>query len=897
MTGRPGREHDAPAGDPVAADVDAEIQFHLDMRIDALVHEGMPLDAARARAMQEFGDLEDTSREMRRAGRRTVEIRRRRDYMGDLRDDIVHALRRLVAAPAFTLTALLTLALGIGANAAILSVVNGVVLRPLPFPDADRLYAVYSANRTAGNLEATVSPVDVDDWRARRRGIEDIGGFWYAEGSSGVDMTGRGVPRRLSSVFFTPGFFGTLGVAPAAGRLPRGDEMVRGGHDTVVLLTFGFWMREFGGDPRIVGSTLTLNNRPMDVIGVLPRSMNYPVGTADVFIPYSTIPDSSIPRLRQVRILDVVARAKAGVTEDAVRAEMGAITMALAAEYKDNANWDGATVRPLADVIVGPARSSLLVLFGAVSLVLLMACVNVAALQLARAMGQTREMAVRLALGARRSRILRQLLTESLVLSLAGGALGLGVARYGLAALLALSAGQLPRADEITLDGTVVLFTLALAIATGILSGILPAWRASDARGTLALREGGRSVAGHGHRQWRRALIVAEVAVSMMLVVGAGLMARSFLALSSVDLGFRPDHLLAVQFTMDPDRFGPRDTDAPPTAGSPYALAYQDIIERVGAIPGVLSAAAVKDAPFRGNGERNGFTIPGRPLGPNDDQPTATAIHVSEGYFATIGATLVEGREFTSRDRGGAPLVVVVNEAFARQYFPGQRTAGQRLQMGRDTPVEIVGVVNDIRQVAVSEPARPTIYLHNLQNSRVKTTIVARTAGDPLPLTEAVQQAVWSVDPLQPITAVFTFDDAVSRALSQPRLLTVLLGGFGLVGLLLGAIGVYGLLAAAVSEQRREFGVRLALGASPGQVLAAVVRHGVGVTLAGVVIGLAGAVGLTRFMGAVLYGVEPVDPLTFGSMALVLVVVAALASWLPARRAASLDPAETLRAD
>ncbi|MDH4064837.1 MAG: ABC transporter permease, partial [Acidobacteriota bacterium] len=670
MTGRPGREDNEPAPDPVGADVDAEIRFHLEMRIDALVREGTPPDAARAQAMQEFGDLEDARREMRRAGRRTADIRRRRDDMGNLRDDIVYALRRLVATPAFTLTALLTLALGIGANAAIFSVVNGVVLRPLPFPNADRLYAVYSANRTAGNLEATVSPVDVDDWRARRQGIEDIGGFWYAEGTSGVDLSGRGTPRRLASVFFTPGFLTALGVAPAAGRLPREDEMVRGGHDTVVLLTYGFWSREFGGDPRIVGSTLTLNDRPMDVIGVLPRSMNYPVGTADVFVPYSTIPDSSIPRLRQVRILSVVARAKAGVTEDAVRAEMGTIAKALAAEYQDNANWDGATVRPLADVIAGPVRRSLFVLFGAVGLVLLMACVNVAALQLARAMGRSREMAVRLALGARRSRILRQLLTESLILALAGGALGLAVARVGLNALLALSAGQLPRADEVTLDGTVVLFTLSLAVATGILFGILPAWRASDGRGTMALHEGGRSVAGQGHRQWRRALIVAEVAVSMMLVVGAGLMTRSFLALSKVELGFRPDHLLAVQFTMDPDRFGPGEPGPTPATTSPYALAYQNIIERVRAIPGVLSAAAVKDAPFRGNGERNGFVIPGRPLGPNDEPPTATAIHVSEGYFATIGATLVEGREFTSRDRGGAPFVVVVNEAFARQYFP-----------------------------------------------------------------------------------------------------------------------------------------------------------------------------------------------------------------------------------
>ncbi|MEZ5316241.1 MAG: ABC transporter permease [Vicinamibacterales bacterium] len=879
----------------IAADVDAELRFHLESRAEALEAEGLSPDAARARALGEFGDLDDARREMRRATHLTHDIRRRRDYMGDLRHDVIHALRRLRATPVFTLTALVTLALGIGANAAIFSVVNGVLLRPLPYPSPDDLYAVYTANRTSGNLEGAVSPVDADDWRANRRVIEDIGGFWYAEGSSGVNLSGRGTPRRLSSVFFTPGFLRALAVRPEAGRLPRENEMVRGGPDDVVMLTHGFWMREFGGDPSVVGSTITLEDQPFAVIGVLPPELNVPVATADVFIPYSTIPDTSIPRLRQVRVLFVVARAKPGVTIDEVRAEMNAVTGRLAAEYQENANWDGATVRPLADVIVGTARRSLWVLFAAVGLVLLMACVNVAALQLARALGRSREMAVRLALGARRGRLVRQLLTESLVLSLAGGVLGLAVASWGLTALIGLSAGQLPRSEEIALDGAVVGFTAVLAVATGLLFGLLPAWRASDTGGAQVLREGGRGIAGAGHRRWRRALIVTEVAVSMILVVGAGLMTRSFLALTHVDLGFRADHLLAVQFTMDPDRFGPRDPNAPAGAGSAYALAYQDIIDRVRTLPGVVDAAAVKDPPFRGNGERNGFLLPGQTLGPTDDQPTATAIHVSEGYFRTIGARMIDGREFTSRDRGDAPFVVVVNEAFQRQFFPGARATGQVLRMGRGVPVEIVGVVNDIRQVAVAEPARPTIYLHNLQNSRVKTTIVARTAGDPLALTDAVQRAVWSVDPQQPITSVFTFDDAVSRALSQPRLLTVLLGAFGIVGLLLGAVGVYGLLAATVSEQRHEFGVRLALGARPGQVLGAVVRRGLGVTLTGVAIGLAGALGLSRFLGAVLYDVAPADPATFAATAGVLLGVAALASWLPARRAAGLDPAETLR--
>jgi predicted permease len=897
MTRPPGASRPEPASDPVGDDVDAELRFHLETRVEALVAEGRSAEAARAQALREFGDLDDARRAMRRAGHRTSGARERRRYMSDLRQDIAYALRRLKRTPAFTITAIVTLALGIGANAAIFSVVNGVLFRPLPFPDPDRLYAVYSTNRSAGLIEGAVSPVDLDDWRARRQAIEDIGGYWFAEGSSGVNLTGRGVPRRLDAVFVTPGFFGALGIQSTHGRLPREDELVRGGDDAVVVLSHGFWMREFAGDPEAVGTSLTLGDTPFDVIGVLPASMNYPATGVDVFVPYSTIPDSSIPRLRQVRVLRVVARARPGASIDGVRAEMTGIAQALAAAYPEDEAWDDATVRPLAEVIGGPVRGGLLVLFGAVALVLLMTCLNVAALQLARAMGRSREMAVRLALGARRGRLVRQLLTESVLLALAGGAVGLAVARFGLAGLLALSEGQLPRADEIALDATVVAFATVLSVATGLVFGIVPAWRGTRGGGALTLREDARGGAGQTHRPRRRVLIVGEVAVSMMLIVGAGLMSRSFLELTRVDLGFRPDNLLAVQFTLNPDRYGPRDPDASPTAGSPYALAYQEIIERVRTLPGVLDAAAVKDPPFRGNGERNGFLLPGETIPPGEDQPTATAIHVSEGYFRTIGARIVEGREFTAADRPGAPFVVVVNEAFARRHFPGRRVAGQTLLMGAGIPVEIVGVVNDIRQAAVGEPAAPTIYLHNLQNSRVKTTIVARAAGDPLALAGAVQQAVWETDPQQPITAVFTFDEAVGRALAQPRLLTVLLGGFGAIGLALGALGVYGLLAAAVSEQRREFGVRLALGPRRRQVLATVVRSGLGITTVGVVLGLGGAVALGRFMQSVLYGVEPLDPLTFGSMAAVLMSAAALASWLPARRAASLDPAETLRAD
>jgi predicted permease len=881
-------------------DVDAEVQFHLDARIADLVADGLSPDAARAQALREFGDVDDARRFMRGVDRRVQSANRRERYMDDVRRDLVYALRRLRAAPAFALTAVLTMALGIGANTAIFSIVNGVLLRPLPFHDPDRLFAVYSANRTGGLLQASVSAVDLDDWRAERQSIEDIGGYLYGEGSTGVDLTGRGDPRRLSAVFVSPGFFSTLGVAPQAGRLPREDEMVRGGHDTVVMLTAGFWTREFGASPSVVGSTIALNGVPYDVLGVLPESFRFPTGDADVFVPYSTIPDSGIPRIRPVRVLNVVARAKPGVGEDRVLAEMMGITGRLAAQYPEDRAWDAATVAPLADVIAGPVRAGLLVLAGAVGLVLLIASVNVAVLQLARAMGRGREIAVRLALGARRGRLIRQLLTESLVVSLLGGAIGLGVAKLGIAGLLALSAGQLPRAADVVLDATVVSFALGVSLLSGLLFGIVPALRTSQSHAQMVLQDTRRSVAGPGNQRVRAVLVVAEVAVAMALVVGAGLMSRSFLALLDVDPGFKPDHLLAVQFTIDANRHGaawpaPATPSTPRPLGSPFSLYYEQVVNEVRALPGVVSAAAVKDPPFRGNGERNGFNLPGRPVAAGEDPPSATVIHISDGYFATIGAKMIGGREFTAQDRSDSPPVVVVNEAFVRQFFPGESAVGKTLQFGR--PVEIIGVVNDIRQVAMADPARPTMYLSNLQNSRVKTTIVARTAGDPLAMANAVRRKIWAIDPDQAITAVFTFDAAVSRALARPRLLTVLLGAFGLVGLALGVVGIYGMLAALVNERRREIGVRLALGARPGQVLSMIVRRGLALATAGVVIGLAAAFALSRFLVSVLYGIRPLDPLTFASMAAVLLAAAAIASWLPARRAAALDPVETLRTD
>jgi predicted permease len=870
----------------IDADVEAEIAFHLEARAEELVEEGVPPAEARARAEREFGDVEDARRYIRTQDRATEAARRRRDHMGDLRLDVLYALRRLRSSPAFAITAVLTLALGIGANAAIFSVVNGVLFRPLPFPEPGQLYRVWSANRSENALHVPVSSPDVDDWRAQRRQIADVGGYWFADESSGVDLTGRGEPRRLSVAFVTAGFFDTFAVPALHGRLPREEELVRGGPDHVVMLAHGFWQRQFGGARDIVGQALILNGEPYEVLGVMPPDFRYPSERVDVYAPYSSVPDASIPHIRPVRILGVVARARAGVGEEAVRQELAAITGRLAQEYPENASYDGATVEPLHDVITGPVRAGLLVLLGAVAFVLLITCANIASLLLARATTRGREIVTRMALGAGRARIVRQLLTESIVLALVGGAAGIGVAYATVGALLRLSAGQLPRGTDVRLDGAVLLFALALSVLTGILFGLVPALRVATSNLQSTLREGGRGVAGGEARRLRGALVIGEVALAVILVAGAGLMARSFVALTRVDAGFRPDNLLAVNFTINTDRH---------PLGQ-YAAFYQEVIEEVRRVPGVVSAGAVKDAPFRGEGERWSYRTPGMAVPAGQDPPTAMILHVSDGYFRTIGTPLVAGREFTPADRADAPFVVVVNEALAKRAYPNEAAVGRPLMLDGDE-VPIVGVVADIRQSAIAEAGTPTIYVDNQQNARIKVTLVARTREDPLTMAGAVQAAIHALDPEQTITSVFTYDDLVYEALARPRLLAVLLAAFGLLGLVLGALGIYGVQAYLVSQRQREIGVRMALGARPRAVLGMVVGRGMALAGMGIAIGLVAAFAAARYLRAVLFGIAPSDPLTFAAVAVVLFAVAVFASWLPARRAAAVDPVEALRSD
>jgi putative ABC transport system permease protein len=869
----------------IDVDVDEELRFHLDRRSDALIASGLAPQPARAQALAEFGDVDEARAYLRSLDREIETRQRRRDYMGELRQDLVFAVRKLRASPGFALVALFTLALGIGANTAIFSIVNGVLLRPLGFPHPEQLVRLGWQDRGVGG-PASVSAVDIDDWREQGGGFARVSGFWYTPGASGIDLTGGREAQRLSTAFVERDFFATLGVHPLRGRLPRPGELVRGGNIHVVVLSYGFWQREFGGSPSVIDSTLTLRGAPYQVIGVLPPDFRYPDDQVDAYVPYATITDDMAPRIRWNRFLTGIARLKQGVSVSQAETEADAIAHRLSAKFVEDSAFHGATVTSMQAAMTGPIRSSLLVLFATVGVVLLMACVNLASLQLARGAGRAHELAIRMSLGATRGRIARQLLTESMVLSLLGGAVGLGLGVLGTRRLLALTAGQVPRAAEVGVDGVVLLFTLALALATGVLFGLAPALRTAGSDLQRMLREGGRSLTG-GHRL-RSALVVLEVALALVLAAGASLMSESFVRLLQVDPGLRPDHLVAVNFTISPGQW---------TDSSGYQGFYHRVIERARTLPGVISAGAAQYAPFQGLGEQSRFRPEGLQLPSNDQWPTTYIQRVSDGYFHTIGTPVIAGREFRADENRKTPFGVIINRTLADRYFAGQNAVGRKMDFGGGGLVPIVGVVGDIRQSALDEPAPPLVYIDNMQSPRIKTTLVMRTGGDPMAAARSIRAVIRSMNPDQPVTSVFTFDQLMRDAMARPRALTTVLGMFGVMGLVLGALGIYGVLAYLVSQRRREIGVRMALGAGRGRVLGMIVRRGLVLAATGIAFGLPAALGFTHLIRGVLYGVQPGNPVAFVLVGAVLLLVALGASYLPAKRAAGVDPAVALRAD
>jgi predicted permease len=870
--------------DRARREVDEELEFHLAVVAANLVSQGWSPADATVEARRRFGDVEYTRSYCYREDTLRAGEAFRMTYVDELGQDLRYAARALRRSPGFTAVALLTLALGIGANTAVFSVVRGVLLTDLPFGSTDRTVRLWHANHGTSTERSVVSEPDFDDWRAQTRVAESMGGFFFAEGLSGVDLTGDGPPERLSAALVTDGFFETLQTRPLLGRTLAASDQVPG-QNRVVVLGHGLWTRRFNADPRVVGRSVQLRGVPFTVVGVMPPSFSFPASnTLDAWLPLSFFGPNDIGRARGARFLGVVARMKPGATVDQFHADLRTIAQRNAAAYSENRGWDDVSVLPIRDAIVGDVRRPLIVLLGAVSLLLLITCVNIASLLLARASAREGELTVRAALGAGRSRIMRQLLTESLLLSTIGGAFGVLLALAGVR-MLRSSGIEIPGVAAVRIDVTMLLFALLVAIASGLLFGLLPSVRASGHSLQHALRSNARGSVGGRGQTLRSSLVLAEVALAVMLVIGAGLATKSFARLTAIDPGFRPENALVAMMSVGESHQG----------AERFAYYYR-VLDAIAAVPGVKAVGSVRDLPTVGTGEKGPATGAGSPLR-EDQRPLVQYHQVSMDYFKAMGIPVKAGRSFTETDRNTSPLVVVINEELGHRLWPGERSfVGKSLLFG-ETAVPVIGVVGNIRQAGIALPPEPTVYLHALQSFRSRMSIVARTQGDPLAVAGAVRRAIWAVDPSQTITRVATLEDIVGRSVARERALASLLAIFGMIGLTLGALGIYGVLAFSVTQRRKEIGVRVALGASPQSVMRSVIRQGLVLASIGVIVGVAGARLLAHLMEGVLFEIQSTDAVTFVQVAVALLAVAILASWLPARRALAIDPMAALRSD
>jgi putative ABC transport system permease protein len=806
--------------------------------------------------------------------------------MKGLRQDIRFGFRMLRKRPGFTVVAMLALALGTGANTAIFSVVNGVLLRPLPFQDPDRLVRLSEWSQQVPTM--SISYPNFKDWREQNRVFDGIAATQFGS----YNLTGEGEAERLQGRNVSWNFFDVLGVRPALGRAFRADED-RAGAPRVCVISDGLWRRRFGADAKVVDRAITLNGESYTVVGVLPAGFSLGTTTA-VFVPIGLQEASQGMSARGSHPgIYAIARMKQGVTFAQAEAGMKSVVARLADAYsKDNAG-SGVALTPLREFFVGNIRMSLLVLLGAVGFVLLIACANVANLMLARAASRHREIAVRTALGASRIRVIRQLLTESVILGVAGGTVGLLLAFWGVDVLRRASLGIIPTTADIGLDPTVLVFTLGISLVTSVLFGLAPALQASKPELSEALKEGGRSGAeGSARNRVRSLLVIAEVALSLMLLVGAGLLIRSFMNLRQTDTGFDARHLLTMTLSYP---VGPEE------GGKAYTF-FRAVEERVQALPGVKAAALSNGVPMLGAASESMVQIEGAA----EDQKLLAVLYLpTHGFLKAMGIRLMRGRFFDERDTRAAPLVAVIDEEFARLYFPGVDPVGKYLAGNPEIPhAEIVGVVAHVKNYGLESPGpvqaqlyRPRDQIPDRFQSMFadRVTVVVRTSGDAAAMAPAVRRAIQEVDPNQPVYNVFTMEQVLSGAVAPRRLSMLLLSLFAAVALVLAAVGIYGVMSYAVAQRTHEFGVRMALGAEGGDVLRMVVRQGMRLTLLGVGAGLACALALTRVMSSLVYGVTATDPVTYGGVALLLAGVALVACLVPAIRATKVDPMVALR--
>jgi predicted permease len=802
--------------------------------------------------------------------------------MDTLFADVRYALRLLRKSPGFTAVAIATLALGIGGNTAIFSTVDAVLIRALPYADPDRIVMIWEDASAIGFPKNTPAPGNYSDWARLNRSFTAVA----ATRGSSVSLTGDGSPEQLIGRAVTPSFFDVLGVRPIAGRVFTTDEDRAG--TKVVLISYGLWQRRYGGDRGVVGRRLRMNDTSYDVVGVLPRGFVFRNREIDYWIPTSFSPQTAA--LRDSHYLNVVARLAPGVTIDAARDDVARITEGIRRQFPDSSRSLRSTVVPIKEELVGDTRIELLVLMAAAAAVLLIACANLASLMLSRAVGRRGELAVRAALGATRSRLVRQMLVEATIFSLAGGMLGLLLAPAGVGVMAQITPLGFPAQPASVLDLRLLAFALGLSIATGIAFSLLPAVQAARASLRDAVQQGARSTVGGRGRLTRDALVVMQVAAALVLLVGAGLMLRTLANLRAIDLGFRADHLLTMRTLLPQARY---------TDGAKRQAFFDRVVGEVRALPGVESAAYASNLPFMSQGNTTWFGIDGRPQGQNENRDALLRIGTSD-YLRTLGVQAVEGRLLDGRDGAGAPRSVVVNETLARMYWPGSSPLGAGIRFSTsDGPFyTVVGVVKDIHERGYQLGMKPGLYFSYAQTPTswaIPETLVVRVNGRPEDLAEPVRRIIARVDPDQPISAVRTMDAVVDLDVADRQQQMVLLGAFAGLALLLASIGLYGVLSFAVTQRSRELGLRIALGASEASVMRMVVVRGLSLTAAGLAIGLVLAWAGTRAMQNLLYGVAATDPRTFGAVVALLTTIALAACYLPARRAARVDPIAVLR--
>lgn len=827
------------------------------------------------------------------AARRNARLRHARQedrMLSSILQDLRFALRAVRRTPAFSATVLVTLALGIGANVAIFSVVNGVLLRRFPYPEPDRIMHVVH-----GQPSTLVSEPEFVDYRRDTKTFERLAAYRTAT----VSLTGADVePERISIATVSEGFFDILGARPLLGRPFLADEEQRGRGTRVAILSHGLWQRRFGADSAIIGRDLVLNGTALPIVGVMPPRFSFPSPDVAAWLPMRLNYDTLWTRNNHY--LQLIGRLAPGASVTQASLELNGMARRFTSDYPGVYAPDQPLVvvlTPLPELVLARARPYLTAMLGAVAFVLLIACVNVANLLLARGETRRRELAIRTAMGASRTRVVRQVLTESLAFALGGGLLGLALALGGVRALRALAPADLPRVDEVTVDPLVLAFALAVTLGTGVLFGVVPALRGAREDAAESLKEGGKTSSGQarGLGRARRALVVAELALAVVTLAGAGLMLRSLWKLQAVELGFRPERLMTMRV-------------APPEArytGDLAARFYESALERIRAIPGVEGAAAVQELPVADGHSMWSILVNGAPMTTVANSPAAMPQTVTPGYFETMGITVVQGRTFTPADRAGTPPVAIINETMAREHWRDRSPLGGTIKMlNEQAPwATVVGVVRDVRNNGFQGRIPPTMYFPHAQAEAsayyvpASMSLVIRTRGAPESIVPAVRAIVRTQEPAAPLSRIATMEQVVAESVASRRFTTQLLAGFAALALVLAGVGLYGVISYAVTQRRFEIGVRMALGASRGQVLGLVLREGLRTAAIGAVTGLAGALAVGRLMQSMFVGVTPTDPITLAGVIVTLVLVALVASWLPARRASAMDPLWALRAE